>query len=41
MDKNIRQMSMTERFKYLNEQKKIKFNETTKSNIKKSDDQST
>ena len=26
MDKNILQMLMTERFKYLNEQKKIKFN---------------
>lgn len=38
MDKNILRMSMTERFKYLNEQKKIKFNETTKSNIEKSND---
>ena len=38
MDKNILRMSMNERFKYINEQKKIKYNEATKSNIKKSDD---
>lgn len=36
MDKNILRMSMTERFKYINDQKKIKFNKWTKpNNIKK------
>ena len=29
MDKNIPRMSMTERFKYLNEQKRKKFNPTS------------